>query len=584
MKRTVIRLLFAPLLTFFLLLSGCPFNGGPSYEVKFFVDGILYETVIVDDDNFLVLPADPVKEDYAFVGWFTEEDGQGVRYYTASPVSSDMSLYALFGIGYELTIMEQFYDSLTLLSTSQLHSIGLTETGEIYTWGDNEKGQLGNNSINPSTTPINISEHFSWLEEETVVSLHAELRNSFLLTSEGRVYGWGNHDDLLLGSNEYTTAQLTPIDITSNLNGNFFVGEKINELCFNGNGNHAFLITNLDNVYAWGRNKYGQLGNDSQIDVAAPVRITNQFGLQTGETIRKIIRAMGDQEIYNNAYSTSIALTNQGRLFIWGSWRSKYVQSNASLLIKSTNENQLTPRLVNSEFSFAIGETIIDVDAFAFHALALTSLGNIYSWGFSNIGALGTGGEENEERYQNTPVKLTTSLSPNDKYVQISAGYFHNLALTENNLVYAWGFNQYGEVGNNDRQQIATPLEITGQFELSANEHIVKIIARYNHSFAYTNDGNLFVWGHYRRQGHHGLDDEQKNNLDLLSPSEFVHKIYRFRIRNIVKKAGGYPIEIPNPTLAGFTFHGWFTDEQLTIPLTGNIMPNSDTTIYPKFM
>ncbi|KAK2661260.1 hypothetical protein Ddye_007793 [Dipteronia dyeriana] len=85
---------------------------------------------------------------------------------------------------------------------------------------------------------------------------------------------------------------------------------------------------------------------------------------------------------------------------------------------------------------------IVAIAAGEAHTLALSGDGSVYSWGRGMFGRLGTGSESDE--LFPVRVKLDNSGKSEDeklKFVGIAAGAYHSLALTDDGSVWSWGYN-----------------------------------------------------------------------------------------------------------------------------------------------
>ncbi len=98
LKVVLTSLIFILLLSFSLILVGCgKENGG---KINFIVDGQTYESVETDGFERIVLPAEPVKDDYDFAGWYY--DDQTFEYpfsdtdFIKQELTVELSLYAKF--------------------------------------------------------------------------------------------------------------------------------------------------------------------------------------------------------------------------------------------------------------------------------------------------------------------------------------------------------------------------------------------------------------------------------------------------------------------------------------------------------
>lgn len=129
---------------------------------------------------------------------------------------------------------------------------------ELYMWGDNEYGQLGNGSNEDSDTPMKIM--------DDVVQVSLGENHSAAITSDGSLYMWGNNELGQLGDGSYESStvpikvmdHVISVDLGSQLSG---------------------AVTSNGDLYMWGDNEYGQLGNGSSLnDSATPEKIMEGVG------------------------------------------------------------------------------------------------------------------------------------------------------------------------------------------------------------------------------------------------------------------------------------------------------------------
>ncbi|XP_076673695.1 RCC1 and BTB domain containing protein claret [Andrena cerasifolii] len=142
-----------------------------------------------------------------------------------------------------------------------------------------------------------------------------------------------------------------------------------------------------------------------------------------------------------------------------------------------------------------------------FYHVVLIRNGNIYTWGSSMQGCLGTG--PSPLRY-GTPQPISFFRTMELEVLSVSCGHCHTLAVT-NNGVYAWGSSQFGQLGLGKVLQCSTPELITSV----AQEVIIDAVAGQYHSVALTADGRVFTWGWgvHGQLGHGNTDEKTTPTL-----------------------------------------------------------------------
>lgn len=394
---------------------------------------------------------------------------------------------------------------------------------KIASWGSNSSGQLGLSPQGIRLPPTEIPGNGApagviW------TSIATGRNHSMALSSDGRVFSWGSNSSGQLGNG---SASSTSSMVGASTNG-VLAGKSIVSVV--GRGDHALALSSTGEVFSWGKNFYGQLGNHTKTSSSTPVAVAGDGSL-SGKSVTAIA-AGGD---------FSVALTADGTVHTWG--YNYYGQ-----LGDGTNVNASAPVEVD-RFGGLAGKTVTAVAAGDLHVLALTSDGHIYTWGDNSSGQLGN----NSSTASTVPVAVTVSGALVGKtVVAIAAGGNHSLALTSDGMVFSWGQNSYGQIGDGSITSRPAPVP-TGEGSSLAGKTVVHITAGDSYSSALTADGKLFSWG---RNDSGQLGDGtttdrpspfQVNTSGLLAGKAMTHLSAGGSHAITLYSGDGLPVVIENP-------------------------------------
>ena len=126
-----------------------------------------------------------------------------------------------------------------------------------------------------------------------------------------------------------------------------------------------------------------------------------------------------------------------------------------------------------------------------YHSLAIKSDGTVWAWGWNSRGQLGhdTTGQtcpRNPGKCSDVPVQVVGISHP----LSVTGGGFFSLALMPDHTVMGWGANEHGELGNGSYSDADTPVQAS-----SVLSHVVQISAGWKHAVALTDDGHVWAWG-----------------------------------------------------------------------------------------
>jgi autotransporter-associated beta strand protein len=328
-------------------------------------------------------------------------------------------------------------DSAVQVAFGGSHALVINSSGSLYAIGVNQYGQLGDGFAKVAQTASSNAVAYAvpGLGGKRVVSAAAGARHSAAVLEDGRLFVWGSAENGRLGIGSTASATVaTPVDVTATSWA--FVAKKIQSVSIGANGAHTLAVDTEGNLYAWGANTRGQLG---QGDVA--VRNTPAAVLKTATGINAPITMAA-------AGSEHSLVVAGGKVYAWGRNASGEVGDGGSL-------DRTSPALIQG--GALAGKVVRMVAAGESHSLAVDDAGNVYGWGSNLEGQLGPGVSAGVQR---TPVWISSGSLSGAKVVSIAAGSGHSIALTADGKVIVWGQNTSGQLGNRLTTGSSTPQQI----------------------------------------------------------------------------------------------------------------------------
>src|SRR5215208_921824 len=320
------------------------------------------------------------------------------------------------------------------------HSLAVKEDGTVWAWGFNGAGQLGDGTTTDRYTPVKVS------GLSGIKGIAGGCNHSLALKEDGTMWAWGaNHWGQLGNGSWDRDAHPTPVQVGG------ITGVK--DLA--GGWQHSLAVKEDGTAWAWGSNEYGQLGDGTTTIIrTSPVKISGLSGVKD--------LAGGRQH--------SLAVKEDGTVWAWGD--NYYGQ-----LGDGTTTDRTTPVQVSGLSS------VKDVSSGAFHSLAVKEDGTVWAWGSNGNRALG-GGTTTD---RTTPVRVSGLSGVKD----IAGGFQHSLALKNDGTVWAWGGNGYGQLGSGNYFEYfrTTPGKVSGL------NNVVSVSSGAVHSLAVKDDGTVWTWG-----------------------------------------------------------------------------------------
>lgn len=408
--------------------------------------------------------------------------------------------------------------SSTIPAVFYSHSVAINN-GASFAWGANTYGQLGNNDTSGvsklSPQPV------VGLAATGMTGICAGGTHTLAFKNNSSAYAWGNNGYGQLG-NTTATASAVPIQVYRyKLDEITLAGPLTGITAVSAGGNHSLAIDSGSNVWAWGDNGYGQLGDGSiTVRYAAISVLTSVNGSPL--TGASSISAGGSHSLALLGKNTVINGTpvDAGTVMSWGYNALGQLGNKVSVFgAYSTGLNSTLPSpVVQDVANYPNLTSVTGIAAGGSHSLFLvngnTSSATVWSCGYNFAGQLGDGTTITRNH---GVVQVVFPIQASGLYpVQIAAGLDHSLALMNDGSVWAWGLNFYGQLGNLAALGIYTPQSIPVQVMVNSATtlaHVKKIVAIGNSSFAVDENGMLWAWGQnsFGQLGQGGSDTTNRN-------------------------------------------------------------------------
>ncbi len=339
----------------------------------------------------------------------------------------------------------------------------------VYSFGNSSYGQLGLGESSVIRTLDNtIPNRIDGLENPRAVA--AGDTHSLVLLHNGDVYSFGDTQNGKLGHGEMEENYV-------------FVPKKIEGIgkatAIGTGRDRSFISLENGDLYAFGRNgASGQLGvGHTELSVHIPTRV---------EGIRHAVKIDGGQ-------THTLVLQENGDVYGFG-------RSNTTL-----GQGDRAPGTNLTPVKVPLPAPAKDIAAGWTHSLAVMENGDVYAFGGNHYGALGIGMGTGMQVFA-TPLKIE-GLGPAKA---VAAGNSSSFVLLENGDLYAFGYNNRGQLGLGDTEHRDVPVKV------EALSGVAMITAGGHHALAVLENGDVYSWGESGAKLGHGDTTTQRNTPTLI--------------------------------------------------------------------
>jgi alpha-tubulin suppressor-like RCC1 family protein len=328
------------------------------------------------------------------------------------------------------------------------HHIAIRSDGALFTWGENSRGSVGDGTTIHKSSAVQIGTS-SWIFAASALQFSAAIR------SDGALFMWGLNSNGQLGDGT-TINKSSPIQIGTSSWSQISIGDSSRTLAIRSDGA----------LFSWGNAIYG-IGDGTTGSRSSPIQIG---------TSSWIMCSVGDDSF--------AALRSDNTAWAWG--RNQYGEVGDGTTIQKSSAVQIG---TSSWLQLRVASNVV---------LALRTDGRLFVWG-QGFSGLGDGSASATSSSKSSPVQIGTS-----SWTQISngGGSLHGILANTPGLMFGWGKNENGNVGNNTRtspQGVISPVQIGiydyGEPVQVGSSSWIAVSAGEFHSIGLRSDGRMFGWG-----------------------------------------------------------------------------------------
>jgi alpha-tubulin suppressor-like RCC1 family protein len=290
------------------------------------------------------------------------------------------------------------------LSAGNDFTCGVTAEAAVYCWGRNDRGQLGGHVGRRSLEPVLVGGGVA------AQALSAGTEH-VCVVSGGRVRCWGANAWGQLGMGD-TSAAAGPRPAVAGIT---------TAVDVSAGSRHSCALMADGEIYCWGRNRDGQLGDGTRTDRFTAVRVESPK--------RFLAVSAGAQH--------TCAITTTDAVWCWG-------DNFQRQLGPTRRERSTVPDRGGSDLAASIS-------AGDWHTCAVLKRQGLVSascWGLGLEGQLGGGGIGGQ------------AMVGEMRFTQVSAGTAHSCGVDRQGVVYCWGRNREGQLGDGSRTRLGRPVSV----------------------------------------------------------------------------------------------------------------------------
>lgn len=369
-------------------------------------------------------------------------------------------------------------DQWKVVAAGTSFSVAIRQDGSLWVWGLNSSGQLGLGNTTNVLIPTQVGLETNWL------SVVCGTNFVLALKKDGSLWAWGNGANGALGKGGFVN-EMSPGR----------VGSETHWTAIAAGASHALALNQIGEIWSWGGNANGQLGHGDTVNLATPQRVgssSNFIQITTGR-------------------DHTLALKRDGSAWAWGknltgqlgdgttedrhapvkintkmeSWASLHGGSAYSAALHADGSlvawgNGYTGKSIRGLQRTVNPEPWTDMSSTDVHTLLVKENGELWGFGSSSLGQLGTGSIAPHDLQR---------IGTSNNWSQAWAGWQHSAALDKQGKLWMWG-SGLGGLGDGTTSSSYVPKMIMPEASWRKVSHAL------NQRLAIRDDGTLWGWGY----------------------------------------------------------------------------------------
>ncbi|KAG9453103.1 hypothetical protein H6P81_006007 [Aristolochia fimbriata] len=355
--------------------------------------------------------------------------------------------------------------SIVKAAAGWAHCVSVTEVGEVYTWGWKEcvpSGKvIGDQPSGASLDKDQSERHSGPLSDQVSPRSHASKSSTVVSSFDVRVGGEESAKRRRLSTAKQAAESSTSGDESlSALPCLVSLSPGVRIATVAAGGRHTLALSDVGQVWGWGYGGEGQLGLGSRIRMVSsphPVPCIESLGYGKDRTSAppRGGNTNPEAQTYKVPGSYVKAIACGGR-------HSAVITDAGAVLTfgwglygqcgQGSTDDELSPTCVSSLW----GLHIHGIAAGLWHTVCISADGDVYAFGGNQFGQLGTGADQAET----LPRLLDAPCLENKNAKIVSCGARHSAIITEDGKVFSWGWNKYGQLGLGDVIDRSIPSQV----------------------------------------------------------------------------------------------------------------------------